>query len=258
MKQTKGIVSSRRNEILNLLAENSEIRNEELAEKLHTSPLTIRRDLQFLEAKGLVKRFYGGAILLKQPADSQNSTNAESILNTKKHLIAKFAANLVEDGDTIFINTSSTALLMLEYLGNKTVVVVTNNGKALQSTISPNVELVLTGGQVNSKKQSMVGDFATYILSQITASKCFLGVSGIDIESGLSTSVLQETLVNKEMINRSNGPVFILADSSKIGHHHNFSSGTIDKVSHIITDSDISTKDIAAFESIGIKVSIVS
>ena len=108
----------------------------------------------------------------------------------QKHILAKYAADLINDGDTIFINSSSTALLILEYLGNKRVYVVTNNGKALQSTIGPNIELVLTGGQVYERKQSLVGEFATYILSKITANKCFLGVSGISSDSGISTSVL--------------------------------------------------------------------
>ena len=106
-------------------------------------------------------------------------TIVDSTYNQKKHIIAKYAADLIDDGDTIFINSSSTALLILQYLGNKRVYVVTNNGKALQSTIGSNVELVLTGGQVYERKQSLVGEFATYILSKITADKCFLGVSGI-------------------------------------------------------------------------------
>lgn len=258
MKKVQSIVSNRREQILQYLKENKTIKTEELAELLHTSPLTIRRDLQALEEEGLVRRHYGGAILIEDLDSINNNSETSPVNYTKqKSAIAKYASNLIEDGDTIFINTSSTALLILEYLGDKRVVVVTNNGKALQSTIGPNVELVLTGGQVYGRKQSMVGDFATHILSKITASKCFLGVSGIEAHSGISTSVLQETLVNKEMINRCNGPVYILTDSSKVGRHHNFSSGDIDKVSHIITDSDISTEDIETFQQVGIEVTTV-
>lgn len=259
MKKVQSIVSNRRDQIIKYLKENKTIKNEDLAELLHTSPLTIRRDLQALEEEGLVRRHYGGAILTEDLDTINNNSETSPTNYTKqKNAIAKNAANLIKDGDTIFINTSSTALLILEYLGDKRVVVVTNNGKALQSTIGPNVELVLTGGQVYGRKQSMVGDFATHILSKITASKCFLGVSGIEAHSGISTSVLQETLVNKEMINRCNGPVYILTDSSKIGRHHNFSSGDIDKVSHIITDSDISQEDIEVFQEVGIKITTVN
>lgn len=258
MKKTQGIVSKRRERILDYLSTNETINTNELAEKLDISPLTLRRDLQALDDEGLIVRYYGGAKLATN-INNDNSTNSgedagDSTYNQKRHTIAKYAANLIDDGDTIFINSSSTALLILEYLDNKRVYVVTNNGKALQSTIGSNIELVLTGGQVYERKQSLIGEFATYILSKITADKCFLGVSGIAADSGISTSVLQETLVNHEMINRCSGPVYVLADNSKVGRHHNFSSGEIHEISHLITDSDIKENDISEFKEKGVTV----
>lgn len=258
MKKTQSIVSKRRERILDYLSTNETINTNELAEKLDISPLTLRRDLQALDDEGLIVRYYGGAKLATN-INNDNTINSEedaidSMYNQKKHTIAKYAANLIDDGDTIFINSSSTALLILEYLDNKRVYVVTNNGKALQSTVGPNIELVLTGGQVYERKQSLIGEFATYILSKITADKCFLGVSGIAADSGISTSVLQETLVNHEMINRCSGPVYVLADSSKVGRHHNFSSGEIHEISHLITDTDIKENDINDFKEKGVDV----
>lgn len=257
MKKNQSMVSKRRNEILSILKRDKTVKNEELAQLLHTSPLTIRRDLQALEDEGLVKRYYGGATLLNESSILETTLDIPKDRLKQKHAIAKYAASLIDDGDTIFINTSSTALLILEYLENKRVVVVTNNGKALQVPLSPNIDLVLTGGQVYGRKQSMIGDFATFILSKISASKCFLGVSGIESNCGITTSVLQETLVNKEMINHSIGPVYIVTDSTKIERHSNFSSGDIDKISHLITDSDVSDEDVVKFTDKGIKVTTV-
>ena len=257
MKKSKSIVYNRRKEILQYLKTNKDIKNEELANLLNISPLTIRRDLQALENEGLVKRYHGGATPIDNMHYSTNLKNNENKLK-QKHAIAKYAASLINNGDTIFINTSSTALLILQYLENKYVVVVTNNSKALKVTIPPNVDLVLTGGQVYGRKQSMVGDFATHIISKISASKCFLGVSGIEVDSGISTSILQETLVNKEMINHTVGSVYVVTDSSKIGRHFNFSSGDIDKVSNLITDEDITVENVHKFQNAGIKVSIVN
>ncbi|NRY64084.1 DeoR/GlpR family DNA-binding transcription regulator [Clostridium beijerinckii] len=258
MKKNQGIVSKRRERILDYLATNETINTNELAEKLNISPLTLRRDLQALDDEGLIVRYYGGAKLAANVdnTDDLNSDQgtSDSEFLKKKHAIAKYAADIINDGDTIFINSSSTALLILEYLGDKRVYVVTNNGKALQSTVGPNIELVLTGGQVYERKQSLIGEFATYILSKITADKCFLGVSGIACDAGISTSVLQETLVNHEMINRCSGPVYILADSTKVGRHHNFSSGEISEVSHLITDSNIKDSDLEEFNEKGITV----
>ena len=258
MKKTQSIVSKRRSKILDYISTNESINTNELAEKLNISPLTLRRDLQALDDEGLIIRYYGGAKLATD-INIDNTSNSEentidSAYNQKKHVIAKYAADLIDDGDTIFINSSSTALLILEYLDTKRVCVITNNGKALQSSIGPNVELVLTGGQVYERKQSLVGEFATYILSKITADKCFLGVSGIACDSGISTSVLQETLINHEMINRCSGPVYILADSSKVGKRNNFSSGDINEISHLITDSNIKETDIKDFQENGVTV----
>ena len=258
MKKTQSIVSKRRAKILDYISTNESINTNELAEKLNISPLTLRRDLQSLDDEGLIVRYYGGAKLatdidIDSKSDSEENT-IDLIYNHKKHIIAKYAADLIDDGDTIFINSSSTALLILQYLDNKRVYVVTNNGKALQSHIGPNIELVLTGGQVYERKQSLVGEFATYILSKITADKCFLGVSGIAADSGISTSVLQETLINHEMINRCSGPVYILAHSSKVGKHTNFSSGDINEISHLITDSNIKESDIKDLEEKGVVV----
>lgn len=258
MKNTQSIVSKRRTKILDYISTNESINTNELAEKLNISPLTLRRDLQALDDEGLIIRYYGGAKLatdidINNKIDSEDNT-VDSTYNQKKHVIAKYAADLIDDGDTIFINSSSTALLILQYLGDKRVYVVTNNGKALQSSIGSNVELVLTGGQVYERKQSLIGEFATYILSKITADKCFLGVSGITSDSGISTSVLQETLINHEMIHRCSGPIYVLADSSKVGRHHSFSSGDIDEISHLITDSNIKETDIKDFQEKGVTV----
>ncbi|PRR82714.1 DeoR/GlpR family DNA-binding transcription regulator [Clostridium vincentii] len=258
MKKTHSIVSKRRERILDYISNNESINTNELAEKLNISPLTLRRDLQALDDEGLIVRYYGGAKLATN-IDNDNKVNSkenifDSTYNEKRHILAKYAADLIEDGDTIFINSSSTALLILEYLGDKRIYVVTNNGKALQSTIGPNIELVLTGGQVYERKQSLIGEFATYILSKITADKCFLGVSGITFDSGISTSVLEETLINHEMINRCSGPVYVLADSLKVGKHHSFSSGDIHEISHLITDSDIKESDIYEFQDKGVTV----
>lgn len=258
MKKPKSIVSKRREDILDYLKFENEISTNELAEKLQISPLTLRRDMQALEAEGLIKRFYGGAKLVTSSLNSMDSSENKSITDNysdhKKNIIAKYAASLINDGDTIFLNSSSTALMILKYLGNKRVYVVTNNGKALNVPLSPNIELVLTGGQVYERKQSLVGEFATYILSRVTANKCFLGVSGITSDSGITTSVLEETLINHEMIRRCSGFVCVLADSSKVGKRHNFSSGDISEITHLITDAGVSADEIKNFNAKNINV----
>lgn len=113
MKMNKAIVDERRNKIMEVIQKNGKALVDDLAESLNVSPLTIRRDLQHWEELGAVERFYGGAKLI------QNFVEINDLYDSNepyKHAIAKYAAQHVQEGDTIFINTSSTALLVLNIL----------------------------------------------------------------------------------------------------------------------------------------------
>lgn len=255
MKNSSVLVSKRQQLILQYLKENKTVKVDDLSKKLGVSPITIRRDLQLFEDNGIVEKFYGGAAILeKSLADDPSFSNSSEEYISLKHALAQRAAALVEDGDIIFINSSSTALLILEFLEDKHVTVVTNNGKALQISDSPNIDLVLTGGEVNRRKLCMVGDYATNLLSKISADKCFLGVSGISASSGISTSVLQETTINSMMLKKCNGPTIILADSSKVGKNHNFQIGEINRISYLITDSNADSKELELIKAKGIEI----
>ena len=226
-------------QLLNYLKKNGYADVSQLSELLSVSQITIRRDLDQLEEKGFLTRYFGGA---KASPSIQESDEAAYLETTTKNLsqkraIAKRAAEMIEDGDTIFINSSSTALLIYPYIQNKSVSIVTNNGRSLLCQRSPDVELVLTGGEVYGNKQSLVGQFALNALSRITATKCILGVSGVSVHGGITSRVIQETAINQMMLSRCKGPKIVVADSTKIGVEHNFFSGNISDITHIITDT---------------------
>ena len=240
MKSTKAAVYKRKQQILMILEEKKKVLVEELAEELQVSTITIRRDLESFEKEGIVKRFYGGAELVKGALydDPAKDVGDDLILKCKLS-IAKKAADEVQNGDTIFLNSSSTALLMLDYLKGKRVLVITNNGKILEKNYDPMIEVVVTGGEINANKKSMVGDFALQMLRKIRASKCFLGVSGITETGEISTAILQETMINMLMMEQTNGKIYILADHRKIGSQNNFMIGNLEQMKRgcIITDS---------------------
>lgn len=223
------ILSKRHTYIIEKLKEYNSIKVDDLCKELSVSPITIRRDLQFLEDEGFLERFHGGAKLLTK----NNSTHSNL-----QHKLAEMASTLIDDYDTIFINSSSTAILLLSYIKNKRVTVITNNGDALNIPRDPNVQLILTGGEICPGKNSMVGDFASNILSQVTADKCFLGVSSISGDYGIGTSIFQETSINKIMLSRCSGNKIVIADSSKVGKDYNFLSADISMISCLITDSN--------------------
>ncbi len=233
MKNERTIVENRRNKIYDCLLKFEVVRVDKLAELLNVSALTIRRDLDYFEEKKIIERFYGGAALIKDNARLPAAFN----ISLSKHAIAKKAAELVENEDTIFINTSSTALLMLKYIKNKRVTVITNNGKAMFSECDPLVSVVLTGGELRFPKESMVGEFALNNLNLVTANKSFLGVNGISAQGGVTTAIMQEAPVNEAMLDRVTGLKIILADSSKVGKDSNFHSASIDNITTLITDT---------------------
>ena len=116
MKSSRADIEKRRDRVLKISEYRTNVTVDELAKKLETSAITIRRDLEYFEKKKLIERYHGGASISKV----NFTTNIfSSSLTINKHAIAKAAARFVEDGDTVFINTSSTALLMTEYIKAK-------------------------------------------------------------------------------------------------------------------------------------------
>lgn len=251
MKMNKAIVDERRNKIMKEIQFNGHASVEDLASKLNVSPLTIRRDLQYWEELGAVVRYYGGAKLVQNfvQNDDPNASN-----ELYKHAIAKYAAQHVQEGDTIFINTSSTALLVLKYIRNKRVTVITNNGKAIFMEHDPLLSICLTGGELRIPKESMVGEFALNNLNRVSANKVFLGCSGINASSGMTTAILQEVAINEAMINRCIGETFLLADHTKIGVNHSFTSGHISSFNYLITDNLADQDELYPIKEAGVKV----
>lgn len=259
MKNNRSTIQKRQTQLLHYLGEKQDMDVAQLAELLNVSPITVRRDLDELAARGLVERYFGGARLLNTAQVDDESAYLETTIQNlaQKQAIARRAAEMLEDGDTVFINSSSTALLIYPYIGDKHVLVVTNNGRSLTAPRSANVDLVLTGGEVFGNKQSLVGQLALESISRVTSNKCIIGVSGISAEGGITTRVLQETSINQAMLRRCTGPKIVVADSSKIGIQHNFYSGTIHDITHLITDTGASSRTLESIRSAGVEVTAV-
>lgn len=253
MKMTKEVVDKRRKKIMQEIQIKGTVNVDELSAKLNVTPLTIRRDLQYWEDMGAVERFYGGAKLVQNFVEHDIDPN-----EAYKHAIAKFAATFVDDGDTIFINTSSTALLVIKYIIGKRVTIITNNGKAIFCDHDPNVQIVMTGGELRFPKETMTGDFALNNLQRVKANKAFLGCNGFDSEVGMSTAILQEVSINEIMISRCAGEVFILADATKINYVHQFIVADPSNFNYLITDTRCTDEQIDQFTEKGIKTKRLS
>jgi DeoR family transcriptional regulator, fructose operon transcriptional repressor len=256
MKSSQGVVFKRRQNILKALQEKRVILVEDLAKELNVSEITIRRDLQSFDDQHLIERFYGGARLI-EGAFQKEEFPAVRPQRSKKQEIAKLASTLVHDQDMICINSGSTAFLLLNYLADRNVTIITNNGRAIFRNPTSKAEVVLSGGEIYEKKKSLVGDFALHTFSRVTANICFLGVGGIN-EKGISTFALPETAVNKLILERTNGPRIVVAEGSKVGREHNFFTADISLITHLITDHSADKEQIKKIEAKGVKVLFVS
>ncbi len=234
MKASRSIVNSRREKVLEIVRGNGDVTVNHLAEQFQVSPLTIRRDLQYLEDHKLLERFYGGARNSRQAGEGSEE-NSRLLCREK---IARYAASLVEDRDTIFINTSSTALAMVKYITSKHVTIITNNGNIINEKNPSQATVVLLGGELRYKKGAMVGDFAMNNLTQVTAQKSFVGCGGICPDIGMTTELLNEVNINQMMFERVIKASYILADYSKFGKRNSFVSCPPELIANIITDKD--------------------
>ena len=257
MKNSLDAIRQRQEKLLDLLKSKQSCTVAEMADFLQVSQVTVRRDLLELEKKNRLNRYYGGAeampLFLREeehPYGASSKTDRDI-----KKAIARCAADCLEDGDTVFINSSATALLIYPFI-TKDVTIITNNGRSLQAERPANVTLILTGGEVNANKQSLTGQAAVDMLSRITASKCILGVSGISVEGGITSSIMQETIINRTMLSRCSGEKIVVADHTKIGVEHNFFSADLKEITHLITDSGAEPEKIEELKNAGIKVTV--
>ncbi len=231
MRRSGSLVGHRRKAIIDYLTVTGRCRIADLAVRFGVSPLTIRRDLDELEGQGVVHRSYG----IAEIADPLGSPISSRMVMAKRS-IARAAAQLVEDGDTVFVNTSSTALAVLEHIRAENVTIVTNNGKALQARPSSSISVILTGGEIRLPKWSMAGEFALDSISKVSAAKAILGCSGLSAEEGLTTLVSHETSINALMLERSERHI-IVADSGKLGANSSFCYGSPSQVDTLVTDA---------------------
>lgn len=248
MKREKACVDGRRSRILEIMREKPQVRVDELARLLEVSVITVRRDLQYLEERKQLVRVYGGAVAV------QKQEKKEDEVKLFRELIARYAATLVEDGDTLFINTSSNARQMLRYIAKKNVTVITNNGRVIDAERGPGVHVILTGGELRYPKEAMVGDYAIRNLQTVIAKKSFIGCSGLDTVNGMTTENANEVTINQLMVKNVAKGAYILADHTKLGKSRSFISCPIEEIKYLITDEKAPAEVVEELRAKGVTV----
>lgn len=231
----------------------------ELCNVFRISESTVRRDLTELDSRKLLKRTHGGAISVESVSSEPSYSEKEDTYRAEKESIAKKAAEFIEDGDTLIVDSGTTTLCLISELARfKNLTIVTNSIiLAAKIPAQPDTTVLLTGGVLRNNTLALVGPTAESTLSNLHADKAFIGTNGIDASYGFSTPNVIEASVKRKMIDAAD-QVYILADHSKFGRISFAKFGDISCASACITGNDIDEKQLEMFRRKDFKVYTVS
>ncbi|MBR1859392.1 MAG: DeoR/GlpR transcriptional regulator [Selenomonadaceae bacterium] len=256
MKNNQKAVQKRRQNILQMVIEKGEITVGDIAKSCNISEMTVRRDLQIMEDRKLLYRIHGGASSLERVDEVKRF--GENV-NLCRNRISAYASKYVQDGDSLFINGSRTALNMLKYINNKKVLVHTNNGWAINEKYPEGVTVCLTGGEV--RNHVMVGEYVMRYLLSITVDKIFIGCAAVYDDGEFRYDIPTEIGINESMISRNNHKIYVLADHSKFQQRENnknlYGSTTYERQIVLITDEKTDPTMIEKLRQSGMEIVIV-
>lgn len=248
----------RRRAILDLVNHDGRVLVKDLAERFGTSQITIRKDLELLHSDGRVHRTHGGALTVESGALLDPTLREKEKLHRKEKLrIAEAAARMVQEGESVLLDSGTTATAVARALRDfRHLTVITNAVNIAAELSGTQVEVILTGGSVRKNSFSLVGPLAEETLRQLSADILFLGVDGFDTKIGLSTPNLLEAKVNKVMVEVARKTVAV-CDSSKFGRRAMSNIVPISAVHQVITDKHIGKTDLSNLKEAGIAVTLV-
>ena len=259
-KQPRMLSEERRREILRLLEEKGRVTVNSLTEKFHISAVTIRSDLEELGAKGLLVRSHGGAILPLSPQQEYPLQLKKTLHHLEKVRIGRAAAQLVQARQTVIIDggtTTAEAVRALKRNSPEALTVITHAlNIALELADSPNISLIMIGGMFRRVSKSFAGPPAERMMSDLHADHFFLGVDGLDPQTGPSTPGMLEAQLNAQML-RAAREVTVLADATKFGRRSLSLIGDIRSIHRVITDSRVNQEMVCELRKMGIEVLVV-
>ncbi|NQV30243.1 MAG: DeoR/GlpR transcriptional regulator [Candidatus Marinimicrobia bacterium] len=253
----KNKTTERRQSILEIIQEQGSARVENMAKTYAVSEVTIRNDLKYLEERGLIHRSHGGALLKQNVGFDHPLVDKRRLHMPEKRKIAETAAGLIENGDSIILDSGTTTFEMLQFLGDKSDITILTNAMNVAFAAIPltKVQTLLTGGFLRKKSFSLIGPDAEALLAKYYVDKLFMGVDGLDLDYGISTPNPEEASLNRIMVKISR-EVIVVADSSKFGHCSLSRICGVDAITKLITDENIDAGFMGSLENLGVEVII--
>jgi len=251
----------RQERIAGLVQDHGFVRVVDLATRFQVSTVTIRSDLQLLEARGKLHRIRGGAVPPSVVPEEQSFEAAELDLATEKAHIGEHAARMVASGETVLLDVGTTttavarALIARSDLHDVTVFTTALNVALELERAYPRITVVVTGGTVRPLQHSLVNPLATELLSKLNATIAFIGCNGVDVRGGVTNINLPEAEVKRAMLLAARRRV-IVADGSKLGEVELAKVCDLPEVNLLVSDQTADPAVVAEIEQAGCEVEL--
>ena len=249
--------SQRIEKILEILNNDGRVDVAMLARRFQISEMSIRNDLNFLSEQGKLQRTYGGAL-------SWTTSNLELSLREKqkknlkkKSIIGRMAASIIQEGDTIVLDSGTTTQQVAKNLTKLKNLTVITNGVNIINVLGgiEGIDLYTVGGQIRAKSYAIIGSEAEESLRKYLAKICVISVDGVDIDKGLSNNNQMSANITKILIERSRKKVLV-ADSSKLGQIALIPICKIEEIDVLVTDENAPESFISQARNRGLEVLI--
>lgn len=245
----------RQQNILQFVERNHQVSVQMLSDTFNISLATARRDLDALAESGRVKRIHGGALAMHDGKAETPALLRAGEQTDAKSRIGAVAAEMVRDGETIFLSSGTTVLeVALHLRSRKRLNVITNSLLVLNVLADvTDVTVVSLGGVFNRNEMSFIGHIAQQALAEVRADKVFMSISAVDLQHGLTNMDLQETMTDRAIL-KIGREVIMLADHSKIGRAAAAFVAPLSSVHTFITDSSTPARFVEGVKSAGLRV----
>ncbi|WNR46179.1 DeoR/GlpR family DNA-binding transcription regulator [Paenibacillus roseipurpureus] len=226
-------INERQQQILDRMALDGEIKIAELKEMFDVTEMTIRRDMEKLEGMGLLRRTFGGAILIGKDIALQDRTG---VMMEEKMKMGLRAAQLIQKGESVFLDGGSTTLQVAKYLTpDMPITVVTNALNIAAELQGKHISTIVVGGMLLEKTSTLVGPVAAVAIAKMAFDRVFIGTTGLTIKHGFSNSNMHEAEIKRLVIEQAS-EVNIMMDHTKYGVRDLFSFADLGTVHRIISD----------------------
>ena len=238
-------VEERHQEILRLLNENEKVKVKELSKRFEVTEDCIRKDLASMEARNLLKRTYGGAVLpdTLHPGHTNIVSTRKDKNIKEKRMIAKKAAELIHDGDMIFLDTSTTNIeLAREIIERRLEVTVVSCMLDIAEvfTATKDVKFILLGGEFNRSQNGFLGELVLQMMENFRFDISFMGVVGADIYDHVIMTYVPEDGIMKHNAVKKSSKCYLMMESHKFDFKANYVYATFDDVDGVICEDGLS------------------